>query len=98
MIRSIKWSSVARQDYYSVVDYLIEEWGNKAAETFIDDVSLCLYQIQRMPLIFPAFENRKDVRYCVINKHTKLYYLIRPTQIILITFFHTGRNPEKLRI
>lgn len=96
MLKNIKWSAVSKEDYHSVIDYLLEEWGEKSAETFIDDVTLCLYQIQRMPEIFPAFEDRKDVRFCVINKYIKLFYLIRPTEIILITFFNTRKNPDRL--
>ena len=40
MVRNIKWSAVAKQEYHFVIDYLIEEWGDRAAETFIDDVAL----------------------------------------------------------
>ena len=50
-----------------------------------------------MPEIFPAFDGKKEIRFCVINKHFKLFYLIRPTEIILITFFNTKRNPDRLK-
>lgn len=94
----IIWSPRSRKDFLSILDYLIEEWGEKQAIKLADRVDEALELIAEMPQMYPATTRIPNVRRCVIVKQVTLYYRIRKKQIELITFFDPRQDPKKLKL
>ncbi|HKL34347.1 MAG TPA: type II toxin-antitoxin system RelE/ParE family toxin [Tangfeifania sp.] len=38
-MRKIVWNNKARLDFYENIDYLLENWSEKEAQNFIDEVT-----------------------------------------------------------
>jgi len=37
-MRAVLWNKLARQDYFENIDYLLQNWSEKEAQKFIDEV------------------------------------------------------------
>ncbi|MCD4791939.1 MAG: type II toxin-antitoxin system RelE/ParE family toxin [Bacteroidales bacterium] len=98
MSYKINWSATARNDYFTIIDYLLENWGNKSAHNFKNKVDKQLKLISRMPKIFPKTEIRKNLRRCVVVKQVTMYYLEKENskEIFVTRFYDNRKDPDKL--
>ncbi|MEZ4721391.1 MAG: type II toxin-antitoxin system RelE/ParE family toxin [Flavobacteriales bacterium] len=94
----IRWSARARQDYFNILEYLIEEWGIGSARKFDKKLQKAVSSIQDNPLQFPASDRMPNIRRCVVVKQCSLYYRINGQLIELITLFDTRQHPRKRRL
>lgn len=37
-MRAIHWNKIARRDYFENIDYLLQNWSEREAQKFIDEV------------------------------------------------------------
>lgn len=74
MVYKITWTETARNDYFEVIDYLIEKWGKKSTRNFKNKVSKQINLISKMPKLYSKTEARENVRRCVIVKQVSMYY------------------------
>ena len=95
MIRSVVWSSRAKNDYFEILEYLDKHWNRNVTIRYIERVDTVISTIQASPQLFPTSSDFKKVRRCVVTKHTTLYYRIINDKIQLITLFDSRHNPEK---
>lgn len=95
---TIKWSEKAKNDYFQIIDYLLENWGKKSAKNFKGTVLHTLAIISKMPTIYPLTEYRENVRRCVVVKQVSMYYLVNETEIeiYVVRFYDNRRNPDKI--
>lgn len=54
MIKNIRWSSRAEEDYAGLLDFLQKTWGDKLAARFNIIVSRFLVRITSFPEAYPA--------------------------------------------
>lgn len=94
----IDWSPRAVQGYFSVLDYLKKEWGDRVVQSFVSRVDDILKLIIANPDLFPVSKSRKTIRRCVITKHTSLYYRLNKSSIELIAFIDNRSNPKKAKL
>ena len=92
MSKSIEWSPRSKQDYLNLLEYLQNEWGEKTIKKFDDRLQSILAHISERPEMYPASGKKEQVRRCVINKQTNLYYRIKEDKIELITLFDNRRH------
>jgi plasmid stabilization system protein ParE len=95
MNRSIIWSPRATDEYLDLIDYLLDKWGEKVTRKFIERIQDVLEVISERPEIYLATSKRKNIRRCVVSKHTSLYYRVKADKIELITLFDNRKNPSK---
>jgi plasmid stabilization system protein ParE len=98
MKREIEWSPRATKDYLALIDYLLNQWGEKVTIKFADRLQYVLTIISERPEIYAATIKRKDTRRCVLTKHTSLYYRIKTGKIELITLFDNRSNPSTKKL
>ena len=98
MAHTIKWSEKAKDDYFQIIDYLLDNWGKKSARKFIDTVTHTIELISKMPTIYPLTQYREQVRRCIVAKQVSMYYQVNETdiEIFIVRFYDNRRNPEKL--
>ncbi len=75
MVCKIIWTTTARADYFKIVDYLQEEWGQKSVLKFEGKVMKQLDLISKMPKLYSETEFRENVRRCLVVNQVSLYYL-----------------------
>ena len=92
----IVWSADAVADYEHNINYLLEAWGTKETQQFIDEVSEMLSTISKMPELFPLSDYR-NVRKCVVRKQISILYRVSDKQIELVRIWNNKQNPEKLK-
>ena len=82
----------AEKDYYSIKDYITQEWGDKTTETFTKKADEIFQLLERFPEVGPV-EN-KDIRGFQLSKQTRILYRIREQKIIILSFFDVRQDPK----
>jgi hypothetical protein len=67
-------------------------------EDFIEKTETALILIGKNPLLFPAVNNKRVLRKCLVGKLVSLYYKIKKDRIDLISFWNNYQNPKKLKL
>ncbi|MBF9253953.1 type II toxin-antitoxin system RelE/ParE family toxin [Pontibacter sp. 172403-2] len=96
-MKQIIWSDDAVTDYYQTIDYLLLEWPEQVAITFIEEVEAVLDVLKLQPELYPL-SSYPNVRRAVIRKQVTLYYTLKKEEIILVRFWNTYQNPDNLKI
>ncbi len=94
----IKWSDESKNTFEKNINYLEQEWSGTEIKNFISQTDYVLSKIVVQPAMYPASQKSNNVRRAHINKYIVLYYKYYPVkrQIVLLTFWHTNQNPNKL--
>lgn len=94
MALKIRWSKEAKSTFENVLDYLKGNWTDKEIEKFVSKTNSVLTVISSQPYLFKASAHKK-VRKAVINKQNSLFYLVRESEIYLLSFWDNRRDPKK---
>lgn len=95
----IIWAEKAFRAWQDTIDYIVQEFGVRAAERFYKKTeelqdALCLSPL--MGKIEPLLNNRsRSYRSIVINKQNKLIYYIESETIFIVDFWDTRREPQQ---
>ncbi len=95
MSKQIEWSPRATKEYLSLLEYLLDEWGEKTVRKFSNRIETILKDISEQPKMYPASAKRKNIRRCVVTKQTSLYYRVERDKIELVTLFDSRQNLSK---
>lgn len=95
----IIWADEAYSAWKDTIDYIIQEFGVRAAEKFCKKTEECQDYLITLPLIGkiePLLKNRGlSYRSLIINKHSKLIYYIEDETIFIVDFWDTRREPTQ---
>ncbi|MCU0340238.1 MAG: type II toxin-antitoxin system RelE/ParE family toxin [Spirosomaceae bacterium] len=98
MALEIEFTHRAEHNLEVILAYLEVKWSAKVKTDFLAKLSEQLFLISEMPFLYPASSVKKDIRRCVVNKHTAVYYRIEAERILVITIQDTRMNPENLQL
>lgn len=95
------WTKRALNEYKKVVDYIIQNFGRKAALDFVSGVSACDERILKFPEIGapePLLKGRKNVYHSfIVSKHNKVIYTIDSNRkVTIVDMWDMRRQPTKL--
>ena len=94
-MRKIIWTSNASSEYDGNIDYLIREWSEKEALTFIQNVDTILYNL-KAGIVEYSLTDEDNVRKCVVCKQITLFYQINTEDDVeLLSFWNTYQNNKK---
>ncbi len=94
---NVFWSEPAVKDYKLILEYLINEWGEKVAIDFIDKIDSFIEVITINPKIFPLTDFN-NIRKAVIVPQISLYYIEDINTLIIIRLWDNRQSPEKLNL
>jgi plasmid stabilization system protein ParE len=94
MALTVSWSAEAKITYENVLAYLHENWSKKEIIKFVNRTESVLAIISLQPYIFKASHHNR-IRKAVIGKQNSLFYIVRDTEIYLITFWDNRMDPKK---
>jgi plasmid stabilization system protein ParE len=92
MALNVRLSDRARGDIEEISAYLAENWSEKTKLDFLIRLTDQLKLISEMPYIFRASAAKKDVRECILDKHTIIYYQVIGETIQVLTIRNTRRE------
>jgi plasmid stabilization system protein ParE len=92
----IIWSPLAEKDFFCILDYLQNKWGESVLQTFLDLTESVINQIELNPKQFPLIHRKKRIRKCVITKHNTLFYRVERKSIFILRIYDTRQDPQKL--
>jgi plasmid stabilization system protein ParE len=98
MVRKIEWSIKAQDTFESIIAYLETEWTEREATNFASRVYEKLELLRSFPKIGSPDNKKKNVYRTLIHKKVSLVYHYKPikNEIVLITFWNSLQNPERL--
>ena len=91
----IHWSAKAVRDLDNIFKYLELTWTQKEVTNFTSKLNKALALISKRPKLFSLTNYRKNLRRCVLNKQTTIYYQERDAEIFIIALFDNRQDPAK---
>lgn len=92
------WSAKAKITFFSVIDYLHENWTMKEIIQFNQRTQIIINSISKNPGIFPTSSKNKEIRKAIVDKNNSFFYKVDSyhQKIYLLTFFDCRQDPKKL--
>lgn len=97
MTHGIIWSNEAEHTFENNLEYLERDWNKKTMISFIDRVDDVLKKISFNPKLFPLYKKHVCIHKCVIIRQITVYYKVESTSIILLTFWNTFQNDDRIK-
>lgn len=90
----VHFTKTATLDLNSIIGYLSNEWGEKAALKFQSKLKHLLTLISLNPYL-GVLENSSNRIYSILLiKKVRVYYRIRDEKLIILSLFDVRRNPN----
>lgn len=93
----INWTPRAKSEFNKVLEYLLENWGIKEVENFINQTDDVLERVANNPKMFIESSKKKNVHKGFVTKQNSLFYKVnlRKQEIILLAFWDNRKDPNK---
>ena len=95
MAYEIQFSKRAVREYKGIINYLLEFRTEKVANNFTNKFNKKLEVISKFPFSYQVILKEKQIRKCVLIKHTSLYYKIshKHKRVLIIFLFDNRQSP-----
>jgi plasmid stabilization system protein ParE len=70
------WSAKAKITFFSVIDYLNDNWSKKEMIQFNHRTQITINAIVKNPGIFSVSDKNKEIRRAVVDKNNSFFYRI----------------------
>ncbi len=99
MAVTIIWSNEAEITFEKNIDYLQKNWTEKEIFNFIKQTNHIVSRIEENPMMYMASPKSRFIRKAHINQYINLYfrYYVSKKKVVLLSFWHSKRNPKKLK-
>ena len=94
MALEIFWSKKADRSFNKRINYLLDEWGDDVAESFIRRTYDLLDVLAEFPNIGSLENHKLEIRGFTITKQINVFYTIRNNTIVLLNFYDNRQNPQ----
>lgn len=95
---TIHWHKKADASLHRVKQYILQKFGEKVRQEFMDEVDRSVSVLANMPTsgkTDPLFAHRKQVyRSIIIRRFNKVVYYIKDDTIYIAAFWDTRREPK----
>jgi len=96
-MKTIVWNDLAVRDYHENIDYLLSNWSDKEAITFINEVETIVFDLKQGIIEFKE-SGYKDIKQCVVRKQVTMYYRHNnPDEIELLRFWNNFKDNKLLK-
>ena len=96
MAFQVVWTPKARLTHLRNLEYLEQEWSHASAVRFATRVDSVIHLLRSNPRMGKREERyAEEIRSVLSAKHTKLFYQIVGSTIILLKIFDTRQQPGK---
>lgn len=87
----VRWSTLAREQFYDVLEKLVDKYGGKTAM----DLRLAVETVERnleSGLVTYPMSKRTGIRKCLVLKYNLLLYMDIGQEIEIVGFISTSEN------
>jgi plasmid stabilization system protein ParE len=95
MAKKIIWTKRADGSFSKILDYLIQEWGQKVTEAFIQRTYNFLDILTELPEMGAIQNAGRNIRGFTLTKHITVFYRIENQNILLLNFFDNRQRRDK---
>jgi plasmid stabilization system protein ParE len=96
MVYKLIFTDRTKQDYYGILNYLVENWGTSSAQKFREKLRKRLKRISNMPTSGTIhFIDGKAYREMPVTKQNTLIYSIGNWEVTILKIFDTRQHPDK---
>ncbi|WP_026629581.1 type II toxin-antitoxin system RelE/ParE family toxin [Dyadobacter alkalitolerans] len=92
MAYEIKWTLLAKDNYFETVSYIYDTWGETSAEKFTDNLEASLKNLERFHFIGKPYPLLPSVRQLVLGKHQSLFYTVFENTILILNLIDSRRK------
>ena len=97
-MNNIHWSDLAKEDYWSNIDYLLDEWSPIEASNFISKVDEYLNIISKKPKTFSSTKYKNTRSVPVVPQITLFYRIVDEKSIELVRFWNNAKDPKNFHV
>jgi plasmid stabilization system protein ParE len=94
----IIWSTEAKKNLNTIVEYLEDKWTNKEISKFLSLLNHTLELLRQKPFLFQSSYKFKNIRKAVITSQVSLFYKVNKSSIMIVSLFDNRQHPDKLKI
>lgn len=94
MSKIIIWTKEAETTFQAQLNYLEQTWPEMSLRKFIDRVFEVINHTGSHPEMYPVYDEKNQVRSCVIRPYMTLYYKVEGEGINLLTFWPMQQKVE----
>lgn len=92
------WAEEALQNVAAIFDYLINNWGQKEANHFLEQLKEREILLSQQPKAFPLLGKKDGFRRSVLTKQIVIYYKFENEAVKIRSLFDTRQDPDKLNL
>lgn len=83
---AIRYSLRARREEIDLLEYVLDQFGEKKAKEVYDRIEKLLKQISIAPEMYRTSNKRKNLRKWFLSKQTSIYYRIHGGRLEVVSF------------
>ena len=87
MALEIHWTRQADRKFDKIIEYLLDEWNQRVAESFVKKVYDTLDTLAEFPGIGTIEHKEKGIRGFTIVKQINIFYKVSDNKLIILNFF-----------
>lgn len=87
------WSLESSKKVLSIVDFVLEEWGEKEAKSFLEHLKKFEKLVIEYPHLYPVSQVDENLRKAVITKFQSVIYKIDGDSIRVLTILDHRQKP-----
>jgi plasmid stabilization system protein ParE len=94
MAYKISWSTTAQEEIRIILDYLLEEWGDKTADRFSDYLVEVASLLEEHPFVGRRHDVIKAVREFRVKPHYLIFYTVieKQEEILILNLIDARRK------
>lgn len=96
-LNRIKISQRAAKKLDQLLTYLVNEWGNKVKDDFLNELQESFLHIQNFPELAENSRHFPNLRRVVVTKQTIYLYRFKNDFIEVIALFDTRMDPKRFK-
>lgn len=96
--KEVIWSQRASNEYLATLSYILENWGDSAADKFETTIQNQIQRIVQSPQQFPVVSESNNVRRCVATPQNSIFFRESESQIQILACFDNRQNPDKRKV
>ncbi len=96
---TVNWTEESEITFNENIEYLSKSWDLQSINNFLDRIDEVVENIKSNPSLYPVYRKSDKVHKCVVNRHITVYYkIVDASNVDLITFWNTHKNPDDLKV
>jgi len=88
-------SPVAERKLEELLEHILEEWGQKSKNDFLEQFTNDVRKIEKFPKSCPESKSLK-IHINVVSAQTSFYYRIKKKEIEILTITDNRQDPERI--